>query len=68
MMRFLCALGIHKYGLREVHLCEEWKSNIFNAAIIEKCDVCGESSITSKEKKTCFMVSTKYIEGGDLDR
>ena len=62
LRKILCVLGFHKWGLRSIHLAEGWSENqIFKAGVIDRCEVCGADEITSRERDTRFVVSTKHL-------
>lgn len=66
MNRILCFLGLHRYSLREVHVCEKFVNKVFKAVIIEKCDRCRHSR-ADRKKNTCIIVPDKYADN-DLIR
>ena len=61
MKSIICLLGLHKYTSQELY-CNELPNNpTFNAAVLSRCDRCGEKYITKGSMPTTILVPTKYI-------
>lgn len=61
-VRWLCAIGVHRWGTREVHVTAPSIDKFsIQAAVIERC-ACGESRIAPSggSKTTLFFMPDKF--------
>ncbi|KKK95399.1 hypothetical protein LCGC14_2673230 [marine sediment metagenome] len=67
-MRLLCAFGIHRYKMREVHACEDYRGKVvYQAVLIYHCAHCSYAKV-DREMATTHVCSTGFLKESEEPR